>query len=60
MIIKNSKENRRHFLKKLMGGLAATTALPWITGSGESAEAADNFLNIVENYTGPKNDKDER
>jgi len=60
VIIKNSKENRRHFLKKLMGGLAATTALPWITGSGESAEAADNFLNTVENYTGPKNDKDEK
>ena len=60
MIINNSMENRRHFLKKLAGGLAATTTFPWILSSAENAEAADNFYTALQNYTGPKNDKDEK
>ncbi len=60
MNIKNSKENRRHFIKTLMGGLAASATFPWIVSSAEKAEAAANFFNAIENYTGTKSDNDEK
>lgn len=52
MIIKNSNENRRHFLKKILGGLAATTTLPWIASPSSRAATTSNFYQTLDKYKG--------
>ena len=60
MIFNNLKENRRNFLKKLIGGVAATTTFPMITGAVKNANASGNSMNAIETYAGPRDDKDEK
>lgn len=60
MISSNSLENRRHFLKKLAGGLVATTSLPWIISSSNDAEAANHLVQSLKNYKGSDKAHDEK
>ena len=55
MIFNNANENRRNFLKKLVGCFAVTTTLPWISNHPKSTEATSNFYNAVKHYKCPKN-----
>ena len=52
--------DRRSFLKKLAGGIAATTALPWLTGEASGREAAASFSDEVEKMKGSGAAYDER
>jgi selenocysteine lyase/cysteine desulfurase len=60
MNFKNSNEDRRHFLKKILGGLAATTTLPWIASPSNSTAAISNFYQTLEKIEGGKDTDDEK
>ncbi len=60
MIIQNSNENRRHFLKKILGGLAATTTLPWFASPSNSAETTSNFYQTLDKIKQVKDVDDEK
>lgn len=55
-----SHNNRRSFLKKLFGGIAATTALPWITNETKGEEICCNFSEVVGRYQGLRDPLDEK
>ncbi|MCI0494257.1 aminotransferase class V-fold PLP-dependent enzyme [candidate division KSB1 bacterium] len=41
-------DDRRSFLKKMAGGIAATAAFPWLTGEASGREGAANFSHLVD------------
>lgn len=59
MIIHNFNANRRHFLKKLLGSLAATTTLSTYASSSVNAKPISHRYHALDNYKGSKTANDE-
>ncbi len=57
MSFTNIQENRRNFLKKFLGGIAATATLPWLTGE---TKGSGNFLEVLNSYKGSGDAYDEK
>lgn len=53
-------DDRRSFLKKLAGGIAATATLPWLPGEASAREAAANFSDFANEMKGSGAFHDER
>jgi selenocysteine lyase/cysteine desulfurase len=53
-------DDRRSFLKKLAGGIAATAALPWLPGDASGRETAPNFSLLANKMKGSGVSYDER
>ena len=56
----NADDNRRSFLKKLFGGIVATTALPWVTSKAKGAELSRNLSEVISKYNGSADADDEK
>ena len=56
----NADDNRRSFLKKLFGGIVATTALPWVTSKAKGAELSRNLSEVISKYNGSADTDDEK
>lgn len=56
----NADDNRRSFLKKLFGGIVATTALPWVTSKAKGVELSRNLSEVISKYKGSADAEDEK
>ena len=53
-------ENRRSFLRKLFGGIAATTTFPWLIRDVQGIESRTNFNRVVTQFKNSQSEIDEK
>jgi len=57
---RGSEENRRHFLKKILGGVAATAAIPWLSREATGMESGSGFYEKLGRYGSAASANDEK